>query len=256
MTTLYIDSKRVSALYIDGKKVKLEAAQVQKYMTIEPLSSATPDADKTSITLKNSASTSLTGTFEARLNDGAWTTVSWGDVSHGIDYNLVKACDASKETISFGEKLQIRGLDKWNNDCSLKVTCAGGAKVSGKMAGSLTPEYAASTTAYKLASFFKESTGLKDASGLDLGDIALADSCYSYMFGNCTSLTQAPALPETMLYDTCYSGMFMYCSSLTQAPALPATALADSCYRSMFRYCTSLTQAPDLPATALSDRCY
>ena len=120
----------------------------------------------------------MTGTFEARLNDGAWTTVSWGDVSSKIDYNLVKACDASKETISFGEKLQIRGLDKWNNKCSLKVTCAGGAKVSGKMAGSLTPEYAASTTSNKLASFFKGSTGLKDASRLDLGDIVLADYCY------------------------------------------------------------------------------
>ena len=150
----------------------------KKYLTIEPLSSATPDADKTSITLRNSASTSLAGTFEAKLNDGAWTTVSWGDVSHGIDYNLVKACDASKETIAYGEKLQIRGLDKWNNKCSLKVTCAGGAKVSGKMAGSLTPEYAASTANYKLASFFKGSTGLKDASGLDLGDIVLANGCY------------------------------------------------------------------------------
>lgn len=150
----------------------------KKYMTIEPLSSATPDADKTSITLRNAASTSLTGTFEAKLNDGAWTTVSWEDVSHGIDYNLVKACDASKETIAYGEKLQIRGLDKWNNDCSLKVTCAGGAKVSGKMADSLTPEYAASTESNKLASFFKGSTGLKDASGLDLGDIAIASRCY------------------------------------------------------------------------------
>ena len=95
MTTLYIDSKKVSALYIDGKKVKL-GDQVPQYLTIEPMSSTTPDADKTSITLKNSASSSLTGTFEARLNDGAWTTVSWEDVSHGTDYNLVKACDASK----------------------------------------------------------------------------------------------------------------------------------------------------------------
>ena len=177
MTTLYIDSKKVSALYIDGKQVKLEAAQVQKYLTIEPLRSATPDADKTSITLKNEASTSLTGTFEARLNYGAWTTVSWEDVSHGTDYNLVKACDASKETIAYGEKLQIRGLDKWNSSCSLKVTCDGGAKVYGKMADSLTPEYAAST-ASNLVNFFKGSTGLKDASGLDLGDISLAGGCY------------------------------------------------------------------------------
>ena len=176
----------------------------KKYLTIEPLSSATPDADKTSITLRNSASASLTGTFEAKLNDGAWTTVSWGDVSHGIDYNLVKACDTSKETISFGEKLQIRGLDKWNNDCSLKVTCSGGAKVSGKMADSLTPEYAASTASYKLASFFRGSAGLKDASGLDLDGIALANNCYAYMFYGCSNLTQAPALPATTLASSCY----------------------------------------------------
>ena len=255
MTTLYIDSKKVSALYIDGKKVKL-GAQVPQYLTIEPLSSDTPDADKTSITLRNAGSTSLTGTFEAKLNDGAWTTVSWGDVSSGIDYNLVKACDASKETISFGEKLQIRGLDKWNKDLSLKVTCTGGAKVSGKMAGSLTPEYAASTASYKLASFFKDSTGLKDASGLDLGDIVLASKCYNYMFNGCTSLTKAPSLPATTLAYSCYLNMFSGCTSLIQAPALPATTLASSCYYGMFYGCTSLTKAPSLPATTLASHCY
>ena len=116
-------------------------------MTIEPLSSATPDADKTSITLCNDDDAmSMTGTFEARLNDNDWTTISWENVSHYIDYNIVKACDASKETISYGEKLQIRGLDKWSYSCSLKVTCAAGANVSGKLADSLTPEFAASTT--------------------------------------------------------------------------------------------------------------
>ena len=84
MTTLYIDSKKVSALYIDGKPVQLKVPQ---YLTIEPLRSATPDADKTQVLLRNDDSKSLTGAFEAKLNDGAWTTVSWGDVSHGIDYN-------------------------------------------------------------------------------------------------------------------------------------------------------------------------
>ena len=34
--------------------------------------------------------------------------------------------------------------------------------------------------------------------------------------------------------------MFRNCTSLTQAPALPATTLADSCYYSMFDGCTSL----------------
>ena len=113
MTTLYIENKKVSTLNIDGKPVQL-GYQEPQYLTFEPLSSATPDADKTQVLLRNDETKSLSGTFEAKLNDGAWTTVSWEDVSHGIDYNLVKACDSSKETISFGEKLQIRGLDKWN----------------------------------------------------------------------------------------------------------------------------------------------
>ena len=68
--------------------------------------------------------------------------------------------------------------------------------------------------------------------------------CYNSMFGDCTSLTQAPALPATTLASDCYHYMFANCSSLTQAPALPATTLAQSCYENMFVNCTSLTQAP------------
>ena len=120
------------------------------------------------------------------------------------------------------------------------------------MAGSLTPEYAASATAYKLARFFKGSTGLKDASGLDLGDIALADFCYNNMFSGCTNLTQAPALTATNLADYCYYYMFRDCTSLTSAPELPATTLASHCYAYMFYGCTSLTQAPALTATTLA----
>ena len=102
--------------------------------------------------------------------------------------------------------------------------------MSGKLADSLTPEYAASATSWKLASFFKGSTGLKDASGLDLGDIVIAENCYSNMFSKCSSLSQAPALPATTLANSCYSSMFNSCKSLTQAPALSATTLADKCY--------------------------
>ena len=76
------------------------------------------------------------------------------------------------------------------------------------------------------------------------------------MFYNCTSLTQAPALPATTLAASCYNRMFYGCTSLTQAPALPATTLEMNCYRSMFQGCTSITQAPFLPATALVENCY
>ena len=238
MTTLYIENKKVSALYIDGKPVQLKEPQ---YLTIEPLSSATPDADKTSITLKNENSSSFTGTFEAKLNDGAWTTVSWEDVSHGIDYNLVKACDASKETISFGEKMQIRGLDKWNSASNyyyplkMKVLSDAGAKVYGKLADSLTPEYAASEKAYKLCYFFSGSTGLKDASGLDLGDIAIADYCYESMFSGCTSLRHVQRLlqpntsPSIASYKTCSRLLLGYVQWMLVLDPSPSIASYKTC---------------------------
>ena len=85
---------------------------------------------------------------------------------------------------------------------------------------------------------------------------AMADSCYSSMFRDCTSLTAAPSLPATTLANHCYSYMFRGCTSLTAAPSLPATTLASSCYSYMFRDCTSLTAAPSLPATTLAAYCY
>ena len=84
----------------------------------------------------------------------------------------------------------------------------------------------------------------------------MATYCYYYMFNNCTSLTQAPALPATTLAESCYRVMFYSCTSLTQAPTLPATTLASRCYQSMFQDCTSLTRAPVLPATTLTTYCY
>ena len=68
----------------------------------------------------------------------------------------------------------------------------------------------------------------------------MADHCYHYMFYNCTSLTQAPALPATTLTPYCYYYMFYNCTSLTQAPTLPATTLANYCYSSMFRGCSKI----------------
>ena len=124
MTTLYIDSKKVSALYIDGKKVQL-GDQVPQYLTIEPMSSEQLSND-TYVVIKHKGSSSLSGTFEAKLNDNDWTTISWEDVSNSIDYNLVKACDTGKEYLEEGDKLQLRNIDKWsstwNDNVSLKIT--------------------------------------------------------------------------------------------------------------------------------------
>ena len=95
-----------------------------------------------------------------------------------------------------------------------------------------------------------------DAGNLILPATTLAERCYRYMFKDCTSLVNVPALPATTLELGCYEGMFYNCTSLTTAPVLPATTLEISCYEKMFNYCTSLIQAPELPAITLAERCY
>ena len=79
--------------------------------------------------------------------------------------------------------------------------------------------------------------------------------CYAYLFSG-TLLTTAPELPATTLAYGCYAMMFNNCPLLTQAPVLPAEGLADFCYYYMFENCTSLTEAPELPAYQLVDSCY
>jgi hypothetical protein len=74
---------------------------------------------------------------------------------------------------------------------------------------------------------------LMDKTG-ELRDLSGKDYCYTWMFQDCSSLTQAPELPATTLADGCYSAMFFGCSSLTQSPVLPATSLANSCYAQLF----------------------
>ena len=101
---------------------------------------------------------------------------------------------------------------------------------------------------------FQDCTSLTQAPSLPA--TILKNKCYFAMFYNCTSLAQAPTLPATMLADYCYFAMFYNCTSLTQAPALPATTLAQHCYNQMFAACTNLTQAPSLPATTLAEECY
>ena len=102
---------------------------------------------------------------------------------------------------------------------------------------------------------FEGCTSLTTAPKL-LPATTLAIGCYGNMFDGCTSLTTAPELPATTLASDCYNSMFAGCTSLTTAPELPATSLASSCYSSMFQGCTSLTTAPELPATTLANNCY
>ena len=74
----------------------------------------------------------------------------------------------------------------------------------------------------------------------ELPATTLAYGCYAMMFQNCSILTQAPVLPTEYLADFCYYYMFENCTSLTEAPELPAYQLIESCYAYMFQGCTSL----------------
>ena len=69
-------------------------------------------------------------------------------------------------------------------------------------------------------------------------------SAYAYygMFRNCTSLTKAPILPDTLLNQDEYTYMFSGCTSLVKAPELRVTGLTAYCFSSMFSGCSSLKE--------------
>ena len=105
------------------------------------------------------------------------------------------------------------------------------------------------------SSMFYNCTSLTEAPSI-LPATTLASQCYFSMFSNCSNLTTAPQLLATTLASSCYGGMFQDCTSLVEAPQLLATTLAGGCYQNMFQGCTSLVEAPQLLATTLAERCY
>ena len=151
------------------------------------------------------------------------------------------------ETIAVpkGSKLFMKGVNTvqslFTNKVSSNAWKLGGTniRISGNIQTLLGDEKQDGVGDYAFSFLFYNSP-LVDAGELMLPATTLASSCYYYMFGDCTHLTQAPALPATTLASYCYSNMFNNCTRLTQAPALPATTLASYCYVNMFRDCTKL----------------
>ena len=91
----------------------------------------------------------------------------------------------------------------------------------------------------------------------------MADHCYSYMFYECTSLTQAPNLPATTLANSCYSYIFRGCTSLkfsstqsdeyTQEYRIPSFGDGVAAVNSLFEMFTStggtFTGKPEINTT-------
>ena len=76
------------------------------------------------------------------------------------------------------------------------------------------------------AELFKGSTTLVDASKLTLPNNLTTYDCYYNMFGGCTSLTSAPALPATTMTSEAYNRMFNGCSSLETLPEISGSEIS------------------------------
>ena len=197
----------------------------------------------------NNATKNWDGTLEYFASDRTWTTWSGRNALSAVydDGEYVLYLRGTGNTVISG------WVTKYWSFTGSNIACIGNIETLLDYAMVESGEHPTmASNCY--SSMFKDCTSLTQAPALPA--TTLASGCYSSMFAGCTSLTQVPALPATTLATSCYSGMFTDCTSLTQAPALPSTTLANYCYSSMFRGCTSLTQVPALPATTLATYCY
>ena len=254
-----IDSTRVMIVLEPGvdmtQRIKTDIEELQNGKMDAPFKPAGKSyltfSSPNSFTLKvNDTTKHWNGTLEYFASDKTWTvwdgTATLSAVDNDGEYVLYLR--GTGNTFITGDNTNYKWVFTGSD-----ISCIGNIE---NLLDYATVESGAhptmATNCYR--SMFRDCTSLTQAPALPA--TTLATYCYHSMFLGCTSLTQAPALPATTLATYCYSAMFNGCTSLTQAPALPATTLATYCYSAMFSGCTSLTQAPALPATTLADYCY
>ena len=199
------------------------------------------------------------------LEDGLTAQLSTNACEYCVDGNKnwkTLSANTNTETINTGQTLSFRGNLTPNSSNGIGTfTVSKNCNLEGNCMSMLFSDDAANNFSlngknYAFYKLFQNCTTIKSVSANFLPATTLSTYCYSYMFSNCTNLTQAPVLPATTLASYCYYYMFDGCTSLTTAPSLPATTLREDCYAGMFDGCTSLTTAPELPATTLADSCY
>ena len=220
MTSLTINGRTVSRLFIDGREVALGSTSsealcftaIYDNQTIQLIKEGSPD----NINLQTST-------------DGkSWTPYNVGDII------TVPNAGGKVYFKAVGSNYTLASSP---NDCYKFITTSkfedSGFEASGNV-----------------NSLLEEDPNIARTMSLEGRNF-----CYAYLFSG-TLLTTAPELPATTLAYGCYAMMFNNCPLLTQAPVLPAEGLADFCYYYMFENCTSLTEAPSLPAYQLVDSCY
>ena len=193
-------------------------------------------------------------TLDYKVDDGAWTK-----------YTANQAIQ-----LAAGQKVSFNANSTATTDWRGKFFCYttegsstqknGKFKVGGNIASLIVgddyEQKGPGLTKFSFKEFFRDHTGLSDASALELPMKTCTASCYQMMFYGCTSLTKAPVLPATTMATYCYESMFYNCQALASAPVLPATTMATYCYKNMFRGCKALVTSPSLPAQTLATQCY
>ena len=225
MTSLTINGRTVSRLFINGREVALGSASSDALCF-------TAKADQSMLRLSqygNPDSISL----QTSTNGSSWTPYNVGDtitVPNAGGKVYFKAVGSNGRLATSPQNYHkfdfIGEFEASGNVNSL-------LEEDGETARTMSLENRQFCYAYLFSG-----TALTTAP--ELPATTLAYGCYAMMFQGCTSLTQAPVLPATTLTDFCYYYMFENCTSLTQAPELPAYQLVDSCYAYMFQGCTSL----------------
>ena len=243
MTSLKINGRTVSRLFIDGREVALGSASSGDALCFtaqEPGSTIkiTKNGDAPSVNLQTS--------FDGK----SWTPYTVEDVI---------TLENVGDKVYFKAVGSNSALASSPNDYHKFITEYGKFEASGNVNSLLEEdEEIARTMSLENRQFcyayLFSGTALTTAP--ELPATTLAYGCYAMMFNGCSSLTQAPILPAEELADFCYYYMFENCTSLTQAPVIRATELASECCYRMFSGCLSLTQAPELPATTLATQCY
>ena len=198
-----------------------------QYITIESTS------NNNTIYWKARGSSNLKTISASTDNGETWTAYTSTNSGSGT---TIATLNSGDKLLVKGENAQYNGQGAFNSTSSFIVY----GNIMSLVYGDNFSGQTTLTSGNTFKTLFSGCTGLTSAENLILPATTLADSCYSYMFYNCSSLTAAPQLPATTLADWCYGDMFHGCTSLRTAPELPAATLVDYCYMFMFQGCTSL----------------
>ena len=224
-TTIWVSNEYFSKSYVSYSN---PAARKLRYFYVE---SRNENIDQSVVTLH------FSGKVEYLKNEDGWVSYTSG----------------SELRMKNGDRIYFRGnIANWEGAGHFDVQ--GKVNVGGNIASlyrgdfsdeeDLPEDYGrdGGGKSWSFKSFFKDESGVIDASALVLPMTSMRNEGYREMFMGCSNLIAAPALPATNLANNCYQDMFSGCSSLTTAPKLLAETLPQYCYYRMFSGCTRLSE--------------